>query len=31
MFYEPDYKSCTKLIATVAKDKFGFDTKPWKT
>ena len=28
MFYEPDYKSCTKLIATVAKGKFGFDTKP---
>src|SRR5271156_387325 len=27
-FYEPDYKSCTKLIATVARDKFGFDTKP---
>ena len=28
MFYEPDYRSCTKLIATVAKEKFGFDTKP---
>src|SRR5882724_11236887 len=28
MFYEPDYKSCTKLIATVAKEKFGFDTTP---
>src|SRR5258708_306290 len=28
MFYEPDYKSCTKLIATVAKERFGFDTKP---
>jgi hypothetical protein len=28
MFYEPDYKSCTKLIATVAKEKFAFDTKP---
>jgi hypothetical protein len=27
MYYEPDYKSCTKLIATVTKDKFGFDTK----
>ena len=27
MFYEPEYKSCTKLIATVAKEKFGFDTK----
>jgi hypothetical protein len=28
MFYEPDYKSCTKLIATVSKEKFGFDTGP---
>jgi hypothetical protein len=28
MFYEPEYKSCTKLIATVTKNKFGFDTKP---
>jgi hypothetical protein len=28
MFYEPDYKSCTKLIATVASEQFGFDTKP---
>src|SRR5271155_523271 len=28
MFYEPDYKSCTKLIATVAKEQFGFDTTP---
>jgi hypothetical protein len=28
MFYEPDYKSCTKLIATVTKDKFAFDTAP---
>jgi hypothetical protein len=28
MFYEPEYKSCTKLIATVASEKFGFDTKP---
>jgi len=28
MFYEPDYKSCTKLIATVTKEKFGFDTAP---
>jgi hypothetical protein len=28
MFYEPEYKSCTKLIATVAKEKFGFDTPP---
>jgi hypothetical protein len=28
MFYEPDYKSCTKLIATVSSEKFGFDTNP---
>ncbi len=28
MFYDPEYKSCTKLIATVAKEKFSFDTKP---
>jgi hypothetical protein len=28
MFYEPDYKSCTKLIADITKEKFGFDTKP---
>jgi hypothetical protein len=28
MFYEPDYKSCTKLIAKVSKEKFGFDTTP---
>jgi hypothetical protein len=25
-FYEPDYKSCTKLIADVTSSKFGFDT-----
>ncbi len=28
MFYDPEYKSCTKLIATVAKDEFSFDTEP---
>jgi hypothetical protein len=28
MFYEPEYKSCTKLIADVSEEKFGFDTKP---
>jgi hypothetical protein len=28
MFYQPEYKSCTKLIATIAGEKFGFDTKP---
>jgi len=28
MFYEPDYKSCTMLIADTAREKFGFDTTP---
>jgi hypothetical protein len=28
MFYEPEYRSCTKLIADVAGQKFGFDTHP---
>jgi hypothetical protein len=28
MFYEPDYKSCTMLIADVARKEFGFDTTP---
>ena len=28
MYYGPDYKSCTKLIATIAREKFSFDTKP---
>lgn len=28
MYYDPTYKSCTKLIATVAREEFGFDTKP---
>jgi hypothetical protein len=27
-FYDPSYKSCTKLLATVASEKFGFDAKP---
>jgi len=27
-FYDPAYKSCTKLLATVAADKFGFEAKP---
>ena len=26
-FYDPSYKSCTKLIATVGREQFGFDTK----
>src|ERR1700726_5022085 len=28
MFYEPEYRSFTKLIATVGREKFGFDTRP---
>jgi hypothetical protein len=28
MFYKPDYKSCTMLIADVASRQFGFDTAP---
>jgi len=27
-FYDPSYKSCTKLIADVAQSKFGFDARP---
>lgn len=27
-FYDPSYKSCTMLIATITREKFGFDTKP---
>jgi hypothetical protein len=27
-FYNPDYKSCTKLLADVTSAKFGFDPKP---
>jgi hypothetical protein len=27
-FYDPRYKSCTKLLATVAAENFGFDAKP---
>jgi hypothetical protein len=27
-FYDPDYKSCTKFIAHVAQEKFGFDPGP---
>jgi len=27
-FYDPDYKSCTKFLAHVAEEKFGFDPKP---
>jgi len=27
-FYDPDFKSCTKLIATVGETRFGFDMNP---
>jgi hypothetical protein len=27
-FYDPSYKSCTKLIADIAQSKFGFDPAP---
>ena len=27
-FYDPAYKSCTKFIAHVAQEKFGFDPRP---
>ena len=27
-FYDPTYKSCTKFLATIAAEKFGFDAKP---
>ncbi len=27
-FYDPSYKSCTKFLATIAAEKFGFNTKP---
>lgn len=27
-FYDPSYKSCTKLLATIAREKFGFDARP---
>jgi hypothetical protein len=27
-FFDPDFKSCTKLIATIAENRFGFDPAP---
>ncbi len=27
-FYDPTYKSCTKFLATIASEKFGFDARP---
>jgi hypothetical protein len=27
-FYDPDFKSCTKFLAQVAQEKFGFDPRP---
>jgi hypothetical protein len=28
MYYDPTFKSCTKFIATVANEKFGYDISP---
>lgn len=27
-FFDPDFKSCTKFLATIAQSRFGFDLKP---
>src|SRR5437667_1082821 len=27
-FYDPDFRSCTKFIATIAERRFGFNSKP---
>ncbi len=27
-FYDPDFKSCTKFIATIAEQRFGFNSAP---
>jgi hypothetical protein len=27
-FYDPEYKSCTKFLATIASEKFGFKAEP---
>ena len=27
-FYDPDFRSCTKFLAQVAREKFGFDPSP---
>lgn len=27
-FYDPTYKSCTKFLATIASERFGFDARP---
>ncbi|MFQ5925953.1 MAG: phosphoesterase [Terriglobia bacterium] len=27
-FYDPSYKSCTKFLASVARERFGFDSRP---
>ncbi|HLW52543.1 MAG TPA: phosphoesterase [Candidatus Angelobacter sp.] len=27
-FYDPDFKSCTKFLAQIARDQFGFDPQP---
>ncbi len=30
MFYDPDFRSCTQLIATIAETRFGFDVSKVK-
>jgi len=27
-FYDPDFQSCTKFMAHIAQEKFGFDPRP---
>jgi len=27
-FYDPNFKSCTKFLATIGSEKFGFDARP---
>lgn len=27
-FYDPDYRSCTKFLAHIAREKYGFDPRP---
>jgi hypothetical protein len=27
-FYDPEFKSCTKFLAEIAQEKFGFDARP---
>jgi hypothetical protein len=29
-FYDPDFRSCTKFLASIAQQRFGFDARPVK-